>query len=531
MSDNHSEEQEKAKILIVDDRPANLFALEKILEPLDIEIFEASSGLEAISLVVRHDFSLILMDVQMPEMDGFETASMIRKNKASREIPIIFVTAIRTESGNIYTGYDSGAVDYLFKPIDPNILLGKVRVFLTLFEQKQELKRKNQELKNVKQYLSDVIDSMPSTMIGLDQQKQIVHWNVEAEKILGASRSFACGKSIFKVVPQLEFCDSLIEDAQQSGKAQKAEKIKIKFLEKHYYVDIMIYPLVKANIKGVIIRLDDVTQRVAYDEVVIRTEKMISLGGLANGVAHEINNPLCIILQSAQNTLRRLNTHSPRNLEEAKNCNVNLENMQKYLKNRRIIDFLHNIESATERAAKIVSCMFRFSNISKSKFRKEDVNKLMERALMMVPTDLKLIQPMTQFHKIRIIKEFEHSPCEIYCAPNELEQVFMHLIKNAIEAIIESSPIEPTLIIRTKKIGDELLIEVEDNGAGMDEEVRKRVFEPFFTTKEVGSGLGLGLAISYFIITMDHRGSFNLDSSRGKGSRFTIKLPNRDFMF
>ncbi|GAX60878.1 response regulator receiver modulated diguanylate cyclase [Candidatus Scalindua japonica] len=135
------------KILIVDDKPANCLALQKILAKPGLNIIEASSGNDALALVLEHDFALILLDVQMPDMDGFETAEIIRGNHETKHIPIIFVTAISKEQKYIFKGYDKGAVDYLFKPLDPDILKSKVNVFLELYGQKEVLKKTNIELK------------------------------------------------------------------------------------------------------------------------------------------------------------------------------------------------------------------------------------------------------------------------------------------------------------------------------------------------------------------------------------------------
>ncbi len=134
-------------ILIVDDKPANLLALRKILKRPGLNIIEAKSGNEALALLLEHDIALILLDVQMPDMDGFETAELMRGNEETKHIPIIFVTAISKEQKYVFKGYDKGAVDYLFKPLDPDILQSKVNVFLELHRQKEDLKKTNIELK------------------------------------------------------------------------------------------------------------------------------------------------------------------------------------------------------------------------------------------------------------------------------------------------------------------------------------------------------------------------------------------------
>ncbi len=140
---------DKVKILIVDDRPENLFSLEAILEGEDREIISANSGNEALKLAIKHEFALILTDVQMPGMDGFEMIEILRSNPKNKNIPIIFVTAISKEEKYVYKGYNEGAVDYLFKPLDANIVRAKTEVFITLYKQKQQLELQKQKLEQV----------------------------------------------------------------------------------------------------------------------------------------------------------------------------------------------------------------------------------------------------------------------------------------------------------------------------------------------------------------------------------------------
>jgi len=130
---------EKINILLVDDRSENLLALETILKRPGLNLIKASSGNEALGMLLDYDFALILLDVQMPEMDGFETAELMRGNEETRHIPIIFVTAISKEQKHVFRGYEAGAVDYLFKPLDPDILQNKVNIFLELYQQKKAL--------------------------------------------------------------------------------------------------------------------------------------------------------------------------------------------------------------------------------------------------------------------------------------------------------------------------------------------------------------------------------------------------------
>ncbi|WP_054695484.1 response regulator [Desulfosarcina cetonica] len=159
---------EKIKILVVDDRPENLLAIKAVLERPELTILTAASGNEALGLVLEHTFALILLDVQMPGMDGFEVAALLRGNEKTRHIPIIFVTAINKEEPHIFAGYEKGAVDYLFKPLDPLILRSKVKVFVELFEQRNKLQTSNAQLRLAVAKLETVNQQIR------DQQKMVV---------------------------------------------------------------------------------------------------------------------------------------------------------------------------------------------------------------------------------------------------------------------------------------------------------------------------------------------------------------------
>ncbi|HDP99688.1 MAG TPA: response regulator, partial [bacterium] len=167
MNDN-----EKANILLVDDKPENLLALETILDDENVELFKANSGNQALALILEHDFALTLLDVQMPNMDGFETAELMRGNKKTRHIPIIFVTAINKEQKYIFKGYEAGAVDYLFKPLEPEILKSKVKVFLDLYNQKKLIKKQALELEHK-------VTELNAAFLELQKKEKILHQQAE----------------------------------------------------------------------------------------------------------------------------------------------------------------------------------------------------------------------------------------------------------------------------------------------------------------------------------------------------------------
>lgn len=193
----------KQKILLVDDHRENLIALESILEGSGRQLIMATSGNEALQLALKHDFALVLLDVQMPEMDGFEVAQLLRKGSRSRSTPIIFVTALSKEHKYVFQGYECGAVDYLFKPIDQQVLTAKVEVFLDLDLQKRRLQQAVVQMKRLKDQNERLLQAVGEGIIGTDPKGKITFANAAAGVVLGRDR----GQLIGAQIDELLFCD------------------------------------------------------------------------------------------------------------------------------------------------------------------------------------------------------------------------------------------------------------------------------------------------------------------------------------
>jgi signal transduction histidine kinase len=380
------------------------------------------------------------------------------------------------------------------------------------------------------QYLNAVLDAMPSVLVGVNPAGYIVHFNAESNKMSVVPLTKDPGnQAMIDCFPFLKEHVRLIETAIREKTTQTVQKIKvIKELEdnekEERYLNLLIYPVLLEN-AGVIIRMDDVTERVRLDSAIIQTEKMTSLGTLSAGIAHEINNPLGGILQGAQNIHRRLDPTKPKNQEVAKECNVVLENVLQYMEKREILIFLKGITDMGERAANIVKNVLRFSRASSAEMQMTSVHQIIESAIMIISTSHD-IKKQSDFKKIDVVKMFDPDIPLIPCSPLEIEQVLLNLLKNAGQAVMSyNASGDPQIIIRTRKTNDMVYIEVQDNGPGIERAVRKRIFEPFFTTKAVGTGTGLGLSISYSIVVDKHHGTFELESELGEGTKFIVGLP------
>ncbi len=271
--------------------------------------------------------------------------------------------------------------------------------------------------------------------------------------------------------------------------------------------------------------VDDVTEREKTQEMLIQSEKMITVAGLAAGMAHEINNPLGIIMQNAENALHRMLDDLPGNIAAAEAAGTELKKIQEYVRARRVDQYLSAVRDAGARAAKIVANMLKFSRGTESKFDYLNVNNIIDKALDLASNDYDLLKNY-DFRNIKINKNYGELP-DIPCAETQLEQVFLNLLKNSAEAMFENAAVsvEHIINIRTEHRNGYIKIEFKDNGPGMDAATKKRVFEPFFTAGKVGGGTGLGLSVSYHIIVTGHGGSITVESEPGEGTGFIISLP------
>jgi PAS domain S-box-containing protein len=268
----------------------------------------------------------------------------------------------------------------------------------------------------------------------------------------------------------------------------------------------------------------DITERKRVQEVLVQTEKLMSVGGLAAGMAHEINNPLAGILQSVQVIRRRLDERRAHNRDAARACGCELERVQAYLSDRRIPDFLENISQAGQRASRIVANMLEFSRKSDQEFTPRDLADVVDKSVDLAASDFDLNKKY-DFKSIRIIRDYDPELPPVKCDPAEMQQVVFNLLKNAAQALAGDAHGEPVILLRTRRRQGMAAIEVEDNGPGIPPEAVKHVFEPFFTTKGPGHGTGLGLSVSYYIVTAHHGGRMSVESSPGGGAKFVVDLP------
>lgn len=397
-----------------------------------------------------------------------------------------------------------------------------------LAEQYEKIRLSEQRLNYAHNFLNNVINSMPSVLIVVDPEYRVTHWNRETEILTGIKKSHALECKLDAVFPQMSEEMPKIQQAIKEQIPLKHSKVPYACDRGTCFSDVIIYPLTSNHVQGAVIRVDDVTDRVRMEEIMIQTEKMMSVGGLAAGMAHEINNPLAGILQNSQVVINRLSGDMKKNIETAESCGTDMDTIKEYMKRRGIIKMIQAIMESGKRAAKIVDNMLSFSRKSKSQFMYLDLGKLMDRTLEIASNDYDM-KKKYDFRKINIIRSYEPGIPAIRCEETKIQQVFLNLLTNAAQALSEQKnggiKKNPEIILSLIKKSGMARIEIEDNGPGMEENIRKRIFEPFFTTKNVGIGTGLGLSVSYFIVKENHKGTMTVESVPGKGTKFIIELP------
>jgi PAS domain S-box-containing protein len=387
-----------------------------------------------------------------------------------------------------------------------------------------ERKRAGDEINSLKNYLSNIINSMPSILVGMDNARTVTQWNRQAEAFTGIPAGEAKGKPIVHLLPDFAPWIMTMGTDMDEHRPSSIEKLLIvKEGERRFY-DLMLYPLLVDAVGGAVLRIEDVTERAHTQELMVQTEKMISIGGLAAGMAHEINNPLGIIIQAAQNIERRISLELQANRKVSEELGLNLEGIRAYFDKRQIFDAIASIRTASSRAAKIVANILQFSRRANTTMEVTSLAQILDQALELAATDYDL-KKKYDFRSIDIIKDYQDMP-QVPIVAVEIEQVMLNLLKNAAQAMIANPPDRrPSITLRLRCEDRYAVLEVEDNGPGMAEDIRRRVFEPFFTTKEPGVGTGLGLSVSYMIVTQNHKGLMEVQSTSGRGTVFKVRLP------
>jgi len=372
--------------------------------------------------------------------------------------------------------------------------------------------------------LDDIINAMPSALFVLDENLYIIQCNELAGDWLSQPHQQLAGKNLLNLIPELQdFYDQL---KNTEAGIRKKERFNIKSFHSGTSFDLILYPLTGQQQARQVLRIDDETRRQQLEEKMVESEKMATVAGLAAGIAHEINNPLGAILQNLQNIRRRLQPGLKANEEIAEENNLLLDGLSHYLQQREINLFMDNIQQAGERAAEIVANMLKFSRTEPQQKLRCDLNSLIADSLTIAAGDQNLRHIYIDFSP-------SEQPVFADLMASEMEQVILNLVVNGAQALLEYQHDQQRTRpqwqarIKIRALCDEgqPVITIEDNGPGIDAKDIPHIFEPFYTTKDVGKGTGLGLFVSWLIVTSHHMGKLQYFKSCFNGAGFEIRLP------
>jgi PAS domain S-box-containing protein len=540
----------RGRILMVDDRPENLMALEAILEPLDHELVRATSGEEALRHVLLQDFAVILLDVQMPGMNGFETAQLIKSRERSRLTPIIFLTAISKDEAFVYTGYSVGAVDYMSKPFNPDVLRSKVAVFVDLYLKTQQLKEQERKLRESEvralelqhraelsaseARMAEIVGSALEAIITFGDDGAITLFNAAAERTFGLSADLAIGRPVAELLgDEVEgrklaaLCgdaagrsgapggDGVPQEHALEGVRASGERFPLE-------ASISCLELESERVFTVIGR--DVSERKRADEELRRQAEHLSRTSaeltslneqlqarqreLENAMAsrsrfyasmsHELRTPINAIL--GYSALLLDDIYGPLNDEQAR-----------------------GIERANHAARHLLELVNDILDLSKIEAGKVDL-EIHEASFPDVVQDLFVtVRPLADEHRSELNLHSE-GDVTITTDPRRVRQILLNLLSNAIK-FGQGKPIT----VRSRPWEDEgVEVEVSDLGRGIEPENLERIFDEFvqLSHPDQQHGTGLGLPISRRLALL-LGGSLTVESTPEKGSTFCLRLPAR----
>ncbi|MBE8997061.1 response regulator [Nostoc sp. LEGE 12447] len=517
----------KVNILLVDDKLENLLALEAILEKLGENLVRATSGEEALRCLLHQDFAVILLDVQMPGMDGFETATLIRNRGRSRHTPIIFLTAFSTSDQMLFKGYALGAVDYLLKPLDPNILTSKVTVFVELFKKTEAVKQQaaqlvamNAELRQSEERLRSLSTCSPVGIFEIDTEGGCRYTNPRYQIICGLKATESLEKSWLESVHPEDreravaswsnyICEG--RDYSEEFRFQTAQGII-------RWVQVRSSPMLsgQGELLGYVGTLEDITERKQAEEVraqVIREQTARQEAEAANRMkdeflavlSHELRTPLTSML-----------------------------GWSKILRSKKLDDkatsrALEAIERNAISQMQLIEDILDVSRIIRGQLR---LNVSAVNLISVMEAALEAVRPLAEPKEIQLNTILDTSVGSVYGDPARLQQIVWNLLTNAIKFTPKGGRVEVNLSIvcseeqTTQKYAQ---IQVIDTGIGISSEFLPKVFERFrqadSTTTRSHNGLGLGLAIVRHLVEL-HKGTISAQSpGSGQGATFTVRLP------
>jgi signal transduction histidine kinase len=517
-------------ILIVDDNHENIFSLKKLLELNKFMVDTASSGEEALKCILKNNYSLIILDVQMPEMDGFEVAEAVSGYSKSKDIPIIFLSAINTHKKYITKGYDSGGVDYVTKPFDPDILLMKIKTFYRLSEQNRKLVEMDKFLrdeidfrKQAENLLEQKVEELKSTLESMPQMAFTTCKDGTIEYVNNHWSTYSISTKEFPVTDGISI-SSCIQTAIQAGK-QITQEVKIAMLDGSNYRFHVLYltPVIKGGslIKWVGVFTDIHEQKMASqileNKVNERTRELKGINKKLEDSNVELQKFAYVASHDLQEPLRKIQVFSSMAVSKLGD------------KNPEATGYINKVVSSANRMRMLITDLLDYSLVpEKDLFKISDINTILDQVVLeLEPT----IQAKNASIRIDPIPQLE-------VVQGQMGQVFQNILSNALKFSKNSVPAEiritaervalKTIDAPPVEFGDFCRIIIQDNGIGFEQIYAEKVFEIFqrLNDRDAYQGTGIGLAIVKKIIER-HNGLIIARSKEQEGATFVMVLPIR----
>lgn len=520
-------------ILIVDDKSENIFALKKVLELNDFKVDTALSGEEALKKVLRKTYALIILDVQMPGMDGFEVAEAISGYKKAQSTPVIFLSAVSTHKKFITKGYTSGAIDYITKPFDPDILMLKVKTFYRLYEQTNDLKEAQQALKKEIEVRKDAEKALSKTAKELHYILETIPQIAFTAKADGTIEfvnehwfAYASDKNRFPQTygDKINLSERWSEAVKTGQKLEMEVQIKkLETTEYRYYLLRAIPVITDQNIIKWVGTFTDINHQKMMNDILEkkvdeRTRKLQVINNELEMSNHDLQQFAFVASHDLKEPLRKIQVYS--NIIKEKALPEN---------NTSLNNYLDKVIVSSNRMSRLINDLLNYSRLSQELFFEvSDLNKILQEILF----DLELVIA----EKKAAIHVEDLPTAEVI--PGLIHQLFQNLISNALKfskkseapvITIQSEIVEGKKVAEFVKGADEYcIIQVTDNGIGFDEKYTDKIFALFqrLNSRENYEGTGIGLAIAKKIIDK-HHGFITAGSKINEGSTFKIVLPIR----
>ncbi len=385
-----------------------------------------------------------------------------------------------------------------------------------------QLAESSEKLQHQRIFLDGLLDSIPAALVGVDGDGRIIEWNRGAALTTQIPREDAMGLQPWELLPYLEKYEQPLREAIREQRERRLPRLTQVTGGTVGYLDILVLPMSNDPVRAALIRVEDATQQVHFEQMMVQSDRLRSLSSLATGVAHEINSPLSGVLQNCQNVARRLSNDLVDNRKAAEAAGLDLERLQDYLQQRKIPECIGRVREAAERASHIIADLVAFTRRSPEGCEKVALGDLLETALRLACSDYDMGRHLN-FRRIAIQRDTPPDLPFLYCDRPRVEQSLLNLLQHCAQTMNAAGTPTPTIRLRARAAREVLRIDLEDNGPGMDELSRQRAFEPFSSLDRTDSGLGL--SVCRFILTELHGGSIEVDADYSAGTRFIIRLP------